>query len=432
MSTSTRGPEHEVHDRTRQGPRLFEQPGARVAARRSEDPARAGEAVAGQDPVEEALGPGRVGREPFADARAEAAERLRRLAHGPARGRTRGEQPVVREPADAQPRHIHVAGVAHRRGPGDDRIGSAAGQPHAQRDVRHVAREHTHLARDRLLSDRDRSATLIGHAAGRRLEADDPAERGRDAAGSADVGPQSERRPAGRDDGGLSAGGATRRPFPVPWVPGQPVDRIVALIIEEELRHIRLGEDDGPGPAQARDVWIVGGRAVIAARVDPERRRRSFQVEAFLDGDRHAMERPERLAGALAPVGLARLRAGRVVALPHDRVEARVDLFDALDVRLDRLGSRDVPGRDTRRELDRRACPQRRLRPDLHLRGMFGHRDPPWLDRLALRITGASAPNRRMVHRSAPLAAGPGRHSSRVLTAREHPGNNPPLAFSEC
>jgi hypothetical protein len=84
------------------------------------------------------------------------------------------------------------------------------------------------------------------------------------------------------------------------------------------------------------DLVLLGTTA--GARRQAKGRGRPRQIKCFFNGDRYAMQRAKRRTGGPVLVGRARLGAGRGIALDNDSVQRRIDLLDALDMRLDRLG----------------------------------------------------------------------------------------------
>src|SRR5207248_8707132 len=103
-----------------------------------------------------------------------------------------------------------------------------------------------------------------------------------------------------------------RTAWRAPRVPGivrAPVKRVVALVVQQQLRHIRLAEHDRPGLPQASDVYLVSLRPIPRPRGNTDRRGRSGEVERLLDRHRDTMERPERRPRRPPRVSLARLGA---------------------------------------------------------------------------------------------------------------------------
>lgn len=126
-----------------------------------------------------------------------------------------------------------------------------------QRHIGDGASQHAYLTDDGLLADRHAVATRVGRTAGRRLDTGNAAERGRDAHADTDVSRQAQRRSARRNDRPLASTAAARGAVEIPRIVRSPIERIVALIVEQALRDIGLPEDDGPCRAQACDERII-------------------------------------------------------------------------------------------------------------------------------------------------------------------------------
>ena len=137
-------------------------------------------------------------------------------------------------------------------------------------------------------------------------------------------------------------------------------------MVEQQLRDVGLAEDDRPGGANTRDPGIVLRGEDIGARSEAEGGGRAGEVEVFLDGDGHAVQWTQRLATGALLVGGLRLGARLVVALDDDGVERAIHLLDACDVRLHRLGCRDLTSRDGCGQLARAHLDQRLVRPRAH------------------------------------------------------------------
>ena len=147
--------------------------------------------------------------------------------------------------------------------------------------------------------------------------------------------------PPGSDDRALAAAPAAARPLQVPGVVRPAEERVVALLVEEQLGHVRLAEDDRARVAQAVDERTVPLRQRVAPARQPECRRQALDVELLLHGDRHAGERPELLTAGPRVVHGGRLRARFVETAGDDGVQPLVHRLDAVDVGLDHLTRRD-------------------------------------------------------------------------------------------
>ena len=152
---------------------------------------------------------------------------------------------------------------------------------------------------------------------------------------------------------------ATARPRQVPGIVRPAINRIVRLMPDHELRQIRLAQHDGPARrSRATEMPSLSiGRRYCGA-VQADRRRRSRQMEAFFERDRHTLQRtalaaslphlgataglPSGLPAAKAPGPLRPLRRDRLVESWHDDgIEPRIDLLNPVDE-----GPRDFDGRN--------------------------------------------------------------------------------------
>jgi hypothetical protein len=109
---------------------------------------------------------------------------------------------------------------------------------------------------------------------------------------------------------------------------------------------------------------------VLAAGDEPGGVRHPREGERLLDRARHAVQRGQPVGAVAGPplVGGVGLPQRLVEAVDGDRVRARLRAAQRLDVKLDDLARRDLPGADRGGERDRRAVRQR-----LRLAGRRGH-----------------------------------------------------------
>ncbi len=115
-------------------------------------------------------------------------------------------------------------------------------------------------------------------------------------------------------------------------------------MVNQQLRYVRLPEDDRPGLAQPLHQRSVALRPVRNAAGKADRRRRTGHQELLLDRDRNAVQRPEGLAAGPGGIGGGRLVPRPIEQGYHHRVQAWVHLFDALDMLFDHLPRRKVAG----------------------------------------------------------------------------------------
>src|SRR5690606_29852580 len=93
----------------------------------------------------------------------------------------------------------------------------------------------------------------------------------------------------------------------------------------------------------------------VPAVIGPTDMRYPLQREAILNGDRHA-EQGRQILDSVAPQPASRLLRflTRLLEQRHNhRIDARVDLFDAPDMRLDHLYRIQLPGTDAAGDLCR-------------------------------------------------------------------------------
>ena len=196
-----------------------------------------------------------------------------------------------------------------------------------------------------LVADRaERDATLA------RLEPDQPATRRRDANGSAAVTGVGERHHSRRHRRGRAAARSAGRARRVPRVVRRTPRDGLGGRHTAQLRAIRAAGDHQPRRAIAADecrvrvgdVMRLFQRDVSVADPLP-----GVVGEEVLDEERHTAERP------VGEIRACRDLAGVVEPADHDRVECRVDSFDALDRRFQKFGGRHVARRDERRLIGR-------------------------------------------------------------------------------
>lgn len=223
----------------------------------------------------------------------------------------------------------------------------------AQQPVEQVAGDRleaelqvAHLADDRALTDGDAAPAGIRRPPGRRLEAGDAAERGRDLHAAAEVGAEPQRRPARGDDRSLAAAADAGRAAQVPGVVRPAVERIVRFQVEQGPRDVRRPEYDRPGGPQPRHVFVVLGRERVGPRRQAEGRGRAGEVQRLLHGDRHAVQRASALTPGDRGVGLAGFGAGPRRRRVDDGIEGGVDRLDAPKVGVHHLRRRHLPRPD--------------------------------------------------------------------------------------
>ena len=172
---------------------------------------------------------------------------------------------------------------------------------------------------------------VVGHDAERRLQPDQPRARGRPAHRARAVGAERERAEARGHGRRTAAARAARRALEVPRIARDAERRAIGQALHAELRRRRLGEDDRARVAQAFHEDVVrGGRRIALEDRRAVPRRHALHVDQVLDADRHAMQRPERIAAHDGLLGLLRVAAGVVGHHLTEAVELRVGLFGRL------------------------------------------------------------------------------------------------------
>ena len=192
------------------------------------------------------------------------------------------------------------------------------------------------------------------HEPARRLVADDAATGRRDADGATAVGALGDRPDARRERRRGTAARAAGRAGLVQRVARDAEEQVLRRGAGAHLRRVGLADQDGPGPAQARDAGGVGRGHVVGERARAVGRRVGRGVGQVLGRERDAVQRaaPDvRQAVALACLGQ------RTLAVPgHDGVDPRVLGLEALERSTAGLLGRDLATHTKDRTL--RGCPR--------------------------------------------------------------------------
>ena len=170
----------------------------------------------------------------------------------------------------------------------------------------------------------------------------------------------------------------------IPGVLRAAVQRIVGLVHQQQLRHVGLAQHDRAGAAQPGHERIVDRVNLGGKAVDALGRSSARDVKTFLDRDRHAVQRAERLAALPSPIGFERGGAGLVKQLDHDRVESRIDRLDAANVGFDQFRAGQFAGGDLAGHLAGRE----RDEIDLAGRRCLGHGRCDFASRTCVRSKG--------------------------------------------
>ena len=220
-----------------------------------------------------------------------------------------------------------------------------------------------------------------------RLEAEQAAERGRHADRAVGVGAERDRHQPAGHRAARAARRAARHAVRVVRIARGAVVHVLAGEVVGVLAHVERADQHRAGRLEPRDQRGVGrGGRVLAVDLGAGQRRQAGHVEQVLDRERHAGERPERLAAR--PGGIDRPRLGQRALARHrrERVEHAVALGDA---RQRRLGDGDARWscRCARPRRSRTLSPRRRIA----LRPRTRAPAPP---RPAARSSATSLPSR--------------------------------------
>ena len=142
----------------------------------------------------------------------------------------------------------------------------------------------------------------VRREAGRRADADDPAECSRDAHRAAEIRPLRDRQHPACDGSGGAAGGSGGAQGGVPRIACCPEHRIDGVGASGEFGRVGLGEHDRASGFQSPDDLGIFGRDIVgikrAAVSRPDIRGRND----VLDADRQAMQRSQFVAAQSPPV----------------------------------------------------------------------------------------------------------------------------------
>ena len=122
---------------------------------------------------------------------------------------------------------------------------------------------------------------------------------------------------------------------------------VVALPVGQHQRHVGLAEQHHAGVEQPIHGQGVAGGDAVAQRADAPGGGQAGDVEALLDGHRHA-EQGRAAVVAMSP-GRGRAFAGAVEVAHDDGVDARIEAFDAGYVVVEQFAGSRSRGRGVRR-----------------------------------------------------------------------------------
>ena len=191
----------------------------------------------------------------------------------------------------------------------------------------------------------------------RRLQAHEPAVRGRDPDAAAAVGRRRDRRHARRQRHRRPTGGAAAGPLGVPRVARRAEQVVGREALGGELRQVRLAHDDGAGRAEASHHHRIGRRGRRGREhARPERRPHARDIGHVLHEQRQPRERPGLRPRGELLVEQPRLRE-RLRSERDHRAEVCVERFDPPERPGDEFVRPDLARADLRGER-----PQRRHR----------------------------------------------------------------------
>ncbi len=148
-----------------------------------------------------------------------------------------------------------------------------------------------------------------GNAPRRRFQATDPGvvsrNTDRPATIAADARGGHERRNRRRLSSTRSARGARE----IPWIVCATVKRVVGLPRHQELRRIGDAQHDGASSLKAGDKRGISRRNIALAQSTSRFATHACNIDAALDTDRHAVQRPQRTSCGYQRVGSLRLVA---------------------------------------------------------------------------------------------------------------------------
>ena len=192
-------------------------------------------------------------------------------------------------------------------------------------------------------AERVRIDPAEAHAAVGRLEADDPAARGRATDRATGVGTgrawAQERRHGRAGSAARASGRAVESPRVARW----PVPRIVGRRARGELVSVALADQDRAGIPQPANRLGILRRDVVAEERGAMSGPHAIGVEDVLEANRNAVERAAPTAGRELGFRPARPRARLGGHDGHESVQHRIESLDAREMRLGHLHRRHRP-----------------------------------------------------------------------------------------
>ena len=183
-----------------------------------------------------------------------------------------------------------------------------------------------------------------------RLESDGATRRRRNPDRASGIGAERGERHAGGDRNSRTAARAARRPRGIVRVAHRTEGGVFARRAVRELVEVRLADDDRARLPQTGDRHRVGGRDVSLAHARRRRRRKAFDVDQILDGDRDAVQRTAVPSGGELTIGVLCL-APRLVRHHGNKGIQVPPLVDALEAVGNDPGRGDFAGAKPAAEL---------------------------------------------------------------------------------
>jgi hypothetical protein len=209
-----------------------------------------------------------------------------------------------------------------------------------QGHIVHRARHRADDAGERERAGARREVSRCRHASRRWLQAYDAGEVGRDADGSAAIAADATRRESGRYRRRLAAARAAGGAAGIPRVTGAPVQRVVGFPRHQVLGNVGDAEDDRACFACTTHQRRVTLTAYAAPQWAARFPRHPRDRDRALDAERHAVQRPERLAACDCPLRGSRSRPRAVCIDEHEGVQLGIERLDTFEVSV-----HDVHGR---------------------------------------------------------------------------------------
>ena len=191
----------------------------------------------------------------------------------------------------------------------------------------------------------------VRREAGRRADADDPAECGRDAHRAAEIRSLRDRQHSARNGCRGAAGGSCGAQGRIPRIARCPEHRIDGVSASRKFGRVGLGEHDRAGGLQPPDDLGILGRDIIGIKRAAVSRADIRGRNDVLDADRQAVQRPQFVAAHHRLFRRARIGPRAIGDKCHDRVQRRIEALDDREVGIEHLDRAERALAHERREL---------------------------------------------------------------------------------